>query len=62
MSKKTNDALRRYGFVSGKEEGWCAACERTFQNSGPGGFKCHPCAYKQFCRVQEECRAAGMEG
>ncbi len=62
MSKLQNAVLRPYGFIPGKEEGWCAGCNRTFKNAAPNAFKCHPCAYRQWNVVEEECRAAGMEG
>ncbi len=62
MSKKIDAALRPYGYVPGKEEGWCAACARTFPKCGPGGFKCRACAHGQAAQVEHECRAAGMEG
>ena len=52
--------LARYGYTPGKVERWCASCNVLF----PGGataFKCRPCAAKQFDRVNQECREAGMD-
>lgn len=55
-----NGQLRPYGFIPGKDRGWCAACKREVNGMHEDAFKCRTCALEQFNEVERLCDVNGM--